>query len=268
MFDVIFISYDEPNADENWERLLDQVPYAIRVHGIKGIPNAHIEAARQVTTSHFFCVDADNIVDDSFDFEKVVDFQTNDRRVHVWGCKNVVNGLQYGYGGVKLFPTDHVEHIKEYSVDFCTSAAAASGGFKVHRNIASTTYFNTSPFNAWKSGFRECTKLSSAIIDKQKNDETVARLKIWTSVGLDVEYGEYAIAGARMGADYGVNNNGTTQQEIDNLNAINDFEFCKKKFIEEDVENDVMFVLETYGGDATYFSAEHSALIKSVLYKL
>jgi len=270
MFDLIFISYDESNADENWERLLDQVPYAIRVHGIKGIPNAHIEAARQVTTSHFFCVDADNIVDDSFDFEKVVDFQTNDRRVHVWACKNVVNGLQYGYGGVKLFPTDHVEHIKEYSVDFCTSAAAASGGFKIHRNIASTTHFNTSPFNAWKSGFRECTKLSSAIISGQKNDETLARLKIWTSVGMDVEFGDYTIAGARMGVCYGAQN----KNNSDNLNDINDFNFCEEQFsfisssILDLIENTGMDMLNIYEIETTLFTEKQSKFLKSVLYKL
>ena len=263
-FDVVFISYDEPNADENWEKLLEMAPYAIRIHGIKGIPNAHIEAARQVTTTHFFCVDADNVLDYSFDFENVIDFQRNDRRVHVWGCRNAVNGLQYGYGGVKLFPTDHVEHIKEYSVDFCTSAAAASGGFKVHKEIASTTHFNTSPFNAWKSGFRECTKLSSAIIDKQKDEQTLARLKVWTSVGMDAEYGDFAIAGARMGKAHGAHN----RDNNDELSIVNDFEECKKIFDEEGVEEDVMFAIETYGGDATYLSAEHSELVKSVMYKI
>ena len=233
--DVVFISYDEPNADENWEHLLELIPYAIRVHGIKGIPNAHIEAAKQVTTSHFFCIDADNIVDETFNFERVLDFQKNDKRVHVWGCRNPVNGLDYGYGGVKLFPTDHVEFIEEYSVDFCTSVADSVGGFKFHKEIASTTHFNTSPYNAWKSGFRECAKLASSVIVNQ-DEETRSRLKIWTTVGMDIKYGDYTIAGARMGVAF--------SKKISN--TINDFSWCREKFDSEVANRDILEVIEEY----------------------
>ena len=38
MFDIIFISFDEPNADENWKLLKEIAPHAKRVHGVKGIP--------------------------------------------------------------------------------------------------------------------------------------------------------------------------------------------------------------------------------------
>jgi len=276
-FDVVFISYDELNADENWEKLTDLIPYAIRIDGVKGIPNAHIEAAKQVSTSHFFCVDADNVVDNNFDFENVVDFHQNDRRVHVWGCNNPVNGLQYGYGGVKLFPTDHVEHIKEYSVDFCTSAAAASSGFKSHKEIASTTHFNTTPFNAWKSGFRECTKLSSAVIDNQKNEETLARLKIWTSVGMDVDFGDYAIAGARMGVMHGsCNSNKLIEREVEELNIINDFSVCREYYDLQLNHNDIMSNIQSCGEEmldmfdieTALFTAEQSEFIKKVMYKI
>ena len=45
MFDVVFISYQEPNAEENWQALKQRVPVAKRVHGVKGIHNAHVKAA-------------------------------------------------------------------------------------------------------------------------------------------------------------------------------------------------------------------------------
>ena len=48
MMDIIFISYDEPNADQNFEHLLDLAPHAQRIHGIKGIAQAHIAAAELV----------------------------------------------------------------------------------------------------------------------------------------------------------------------------------------------------------------------------
>lgn len=212
MFDVVFISYDEPNADENWERLLDLAPHAIRIDGIDGIPNAHIEAAKQVSTSHFFTVDGDNVVDENFDWEKIVDFRKNDQRIHVWNCRNNVNGLVYGYGGIKLWPTEHVENIKENSVDFTTSVAI--NGFKLHDGIASTTVFNTDPYNAWRSAYRECTKLASGIIDNP-DPKSMNRLKVWTSVGIDAAYGEECIMGALVGALKGFSE--------DNLEEINHF---------------------------------------------
>ena len=229
MFDVVFISFDEPNADENWIKLRERVPYAMRIHGIKGIANAHIEAAKQVTTTHFFCVDADNIVDDSFEFnyESIINFQRTDSRVHVWGCRNPVNGLNYGYGGVKLFPTEPVKLIEEYSVDFCTSVAEKAEGFMFHNDAVSTTYFNTSPYNAWKSGYRECTKLARSLIINPNDKETKERLKIWISKGLEAEYGKYVITGARMGALMGATH---TDKQI---NVINNFEWCKEKFTNE-----------------------------------
>jgi hypothetical protein len=47
MYDIIFISYNEPNADENFARLKARFPYAHRVDGIKGIHQAHIAAAKK-----------------------------------------------------------------------------------------------------------------------------------------------------------------------------------------------------------------------------
>ena len=45
--DFVFISYREPNADENYADLLNIVPWAKRVHGIKGFDNAHKAAAEK-----------------------------------------------------------------------------------------------------------------------------------------------------------------------------------------------------------------------------
>ena len=50
MYDMVFISYQEPNADENWDKLKSRFPLARRVHGVKGIHQAHIEAAKKSHT--------------------------------------------------------------------------------------------------------------------------------------------------------------------------------------------------------------------------
>lgn len=269
MFDVIYISYDEPNADENWELLLDKAPHAMRVHGVKGIPQAHIEAAKQVSTSHFYCVDADNVVVDSFDFpdkSRIVDFQVDDKRVHVWRCQNVINGLVYGYGGIKLFPTDHVEHIKEYSVDFTTSAAVRHG-FKIQPDLASVTHFNTSAYNAWKSGFRECVKLSSNIIHNS-DKRSINRMNIWMNIGLDEEYGDSCILGARVGVLYGLINQNTEEK----LTNINNFEWCKEFYDNLEFANyfddTLLKELSSYNIEPMLFTPEQSMFIKYIMNKV
>ena len=39
--DIIYLSYDEPNAEENYADLLSKVPWAKRVHGVYGSDAAH-----------------------------------------------------------------------------------------------------------------------------------------------------------------------------------------------------------------------------------
>ena len=39
--DVVYLSYDEPNAEKNWADLKSKAPRATRVHGVKGVDAAH-----------------------------------------------------------------------------------------------------------------------------------------------------------------------------------------------------------------------------------
>jgi hypothetical protein len=92
-FDIVFLSYDEPNADKNYANLLEKAPWAKRVHGVKGFDNAHKEAARVAETDRFITVDADNIVRDDF-FSLELDMSKIGKHDIVsWAGKNVMNGL-------------------------------------------------------------------------------------------------------------------------------------------------------------------------------
>ena len=51
--DIIYLSYDEPNAEENYADLLAKVPWAKRVHGIKGSDAAHKACATLSETDRF-----------------------------------------------------------------------------------------------------------------------------------------------------------------------------------------------------------------------
>jgi hypothetical protein len=224
MFEIFFISYQEPNADENWKKLKDRFPFARRIHGVKGIHQAHIAAAKQSFTKMFYVVDGDSIVADDFNFDYEV-HKLEKGHVHVWQSQNPVNGLVYGYGGIKLLPKEDTIKMDVTRADMTTSI---SKHFKAMPVISNITAFNTDPFNSWKSAFRECTKLSSKIIDRQQDDETIERLRIWCSVGKDKPFGEYAIAGALSGKIFGELN----RDNLDELKKINDFVWLEEKFNE------------------------------------
>jgi len=220
--DIVFISYQEPNADENYERILKRYPNTKRIHGVKGIHQAHIEAAKLCDTEMFWIIDGDAVIVDSFNFDYQV-AQWDKETVHVWRSQNPVNDMVYGYGGVKLFPTDLTINMDISKPDMTTSI---SSKFKAVHDISNITAFNTDAFNSFKSGFRECCKLASKVIDRQKDDETEKRLKIWCTVGENKQYGKYAIAGAKAGAAYGEKYRG----DLESLKKINDFEWLQEQF--------------------------------------
>lgn len=219
LYDVFFISYDELNADENYQRLLSICPRAKRIHGVKGIHQAHIEAAKQSTTDMFWVVDGDAYIKDEFNFDLVYYIQSYEADcVHVWKSINPINYLEYGNGGVKLLPKKLTLAVDVTSHDMTTSI---SKKFKIMDVVSNENRFNTNEFNTWKAAFRECVKLAAKIIPGQVNDETEHRLKIWQTVGIEKPYGRYAISGAKEGEAFGTEN-------VDSLHMINDFDWLKE----------------------------------------
>jgi hypothetical protein len=229
-FDIIFISYDELNATIMYNKLLKRFPRAKRIHGVKGIHNAHIEAAKLSDTSMFWVVDADSEIIEDFDFtiEQIPYYSKQAwiellKTVHVWRSRNPINDLEYGYGGVKLLPKTLTMSMDTSTLDMTTSI---SKSFKVMDSVSNVTVFNTDPFSTWKSAFRECVKLSSGIIDRQNNTESMERLTIWKSTGGSSQYGSYAISGAINGDRYGE----LHKNDLEALTKINDFEWLKSEF--------------------------------------
>lgn len=229
MLDVFFLSYDEPFADENFELLTLTVPIAKRVHGVDGILNAHKECARRSNTHNFYVVDADAVVKEDFCFSWMPTSQiqyapdiTESDCVHVWLSENPVNGLVYGHGGVKCFPTAALLDITtDQYVDMTTSL----GPLVVHSNVSNVTMYNTDPYNAWKTAFRECVKLASGIMPNDDNVVRLERLRVWQECA-DGDFGYYSKLGAIQGADFGMyyNNNSSA------LAHINDFAWLSAQF--------------------------------------
>ena len=83
--DFVFISYKEPNKEQNWADLKSKVPWAKRVDGVKGFDNAHKAAAEIAETDFFISVDGDNIIDNAFLLESLDWSKTRRDAVHRWG---------------------------------------------------------------------------------------------------------------------------------------------------------------------------------------
>jgi hypothetical protein len=240
--DIFYISYDEPNAEENWADLLNKVPWAKRVHGVKGFDAAHKTCAEQSETDRFITVDGDNIVMDEF-FENTLDFPEKDHdgndiseSIFSWNAKNLLNGLVYGNGGLKCWP-------KEYTLGINTHEAATDGegmefcwklNYIQMNDIFSEVHQTASPFQSFRAGFREGVKLSldqgtrvpPHIFQDKIWYGNFNRLNVWCNIGTDVENGWWAIYGARLGCEKTVLSDWDT-------NLISDYDWFKDFFEKE-----------------------------------
>ncbi len=235
--DVIFISYDEDNCEENWQDLQQKVPWAQRVHGVKGSDAAHKAAAELSTTDRFISIDADNIVDPAFfDMELDFDHPKLKGKAVSWAAQNYINGLEYGNGGLKCWPKEYVLNMRTHEnadkgddrnqVDFCWEDS-----YVQMTNQYSVTYPNGSPKQAFRAGFREGVKMGLSQGGKVDPDHfkksiwwgNYKRLITWCSVGADVENGLWAMYGARLGC-YKTN--------LTDWNYVNvrDFDYLNKLF--------------------------------------
>jgi len=219
-YDVFFLSYNETYADDNWQKLKTKVPSANRINGVRGIANAHRQAALGTATSFLWVVDADATINDNFKFAYEVSADHFDT-VHIWKSSNPVNGLEYGYGGIKLLPK-HLLVEKTAGVDVTTSL---SHNVKIMDEISNVTNFAVSPFEAWKGAFRECAKLASQSIDRQETTETQSRLAKWLEPTSHM-FSSYLLDGAQQGNLFGKQ----CRSNISALVSINDYDWLSNQF--------------------------------------
>jgi hypothetical protein len=209
--DCIYLTYDEPNKEINWIKIQNMVPWAKRVDGVKGSDAAHKAAAMESDTERFVLIDGDNLPDsDFFNLQLKLD-STNKDCVFRWKARNIINGLQYGNGGLSCWTKDFVMNMKtheatdgtaENDVEFCFYP-----NYWAMHDCYSTTYPNQSAFQAWRAGFREgvkmCldrgTKPTLQEFEQKVHHRNYDHLIIWQNVGRDVENGYWAITGARLG---------------------------------------------------------------------
>lgn len=237
-FDWFYISYDEPQKEEFWAKLQDLAPWTQRIDGVKGFDSAHKACANTSQTDRFITVDGDNVIYPQFlDLELEIPDRLKDCTLS-WAGRNIINGLCYGNGGLKLWTKEFVLNMRthenaerdEEKVDFCWDSK-----YVQLNNCYSDTCPNGSPFQAFRAGFREGVKMTldrgvaagQGIIEKHIHNKNFKRLLIWASVGADVENGIWSIFGTRLGI-YSAN----IQSDFDIAN-ISDYDWFKEYFAKE-----------------------------------
>jgi hypothetical protein len=213
-YDIIYLSYDEPNAEQNYADLCSKVPWAKRVHGVEGSDAAHKACAELSETERFITIDGDNKIRDGF-LDQEIDIDANqvlESSVISWCGQNVINNLMYGNGGIKCWPKEYVLKMrthenadpnnKQAQVDFCWDI-----NYIQQNSCFSDVHNNATPHQAWRAGFREGVKMAldrgSKVADgealRKSHWKNLHRLYIWTMIGADVPNGDWAILGARAG---------------------------------------------------------------------
>jgi hypothetical protein len=280
--DIIYLSYDEPNAEKNYADLCNKVPWAKRVHGVKGSDAAHKACANLSETDRFITVDGDNIIDPEFlnqeiNFDQHVELKNS---VISWCGKNIINGLTYGNGGLKCWPKEYVLNMKTHEnadpdnlhaqVDFCWNLQ-----YVQMNSTYSTIHNNATPKQAWRAGFREGVKLA---LDRglrlsledfhTLHWRCLHLLYVWSTVGADVDNGLWAIYGTREGLFK------TMCTDWDYVN-VRDFDWLNNHWDQKDLNQEALFEeIKKLGSDLSQklnidiptnpFDAEQSKFFKTV----
>jgi len=235
---VVFISYNEPQANDNFAWLQERHFNVQRVDGIKGSDASHKAAARLIDEEYFITVDADCRVVPWF---ADVPSQTKlEPRINIsFPSVNLVNGLCYGNGSTKIWHTPSMLNTPthesllydatndKHKFEFCW----AFNYVAEKRPAGIVDFFNEQ--QAWRAGYREGAKLlmhegkfNGVDFLKQNCWGNFCRLITWYTVGWDHKYGLNAISGAITGSLMVLSGN----YEADD---IRDFDVIDKKFTKD-----------------------------------
>ena len=192
---VFFTSNGESNADKNWEHLVNLCPRAVRIDGIDGrrkMFHRCVDLSRGAR--NFFVVTGKNFITDRTVFDYPISKPSKEHVV--FRAKNMSNRLEYGHMGVVCYNTDLVLNTPEdFGLDFTEYSPIHS----VPRTVSEAT-FATTPYEAWRTAFREAVKLT--LRGTIESEHWLAR---WLAFAEGVESG-WVIKGAEQGHAYALEN--------------------------------------------------------------
>jgi len=199
--DIVYISYDEVDSEKNYKTLLNltkDLPNTVhRVHGVTGMQQALKEASSKSKTPWSYHVFAKTELNPDFKFDYSPDYMQIPKH-YIFYAQNMSNDLVYGEMGVVLYNNKMVIESPDYSelgLDFTMSFPT-----EVVPELSCFGRFATSPYQAWRTAFRETSKLAYFQSESPSMD-TKHRLHIWTTKAHG-PHNDWVLNGARDGMEF------------------------------------------------------------------
>ena len=219
--DIVYISYDETEAEKNYQTLLEHtkdLPNQIhRITGVDGMQNALKAASVISTTPWSYQVFAKTELNPNFRFDFTPDYLQIPKH-YIFHCHNTSNDLVYGHMGIVMYNNKMVNESEDYSklgLDFTMSFPV-----EVVPELSCYGNFATSPYQAWRTAFRETSKLAG-----DHSIESKYRLKTWCERASG-DHAEWVLKGANDGVDFYLECNG----ELVQLKQAFDWLYLKQRF--------------------------------------
>lgn len=207
--DIVFISYDEENAENNWNKLKDKFSRATRVHGVSGMLTALKEAANIAITPYFYAVFAKTLINDNFDFSFNPDY-LKETSNYVFRAYNPVLDCSYGHGGIVMYNTEWLRNVESYEGDLTMSLPVVSVPLESCINN-----YDETPWSAWRTAFREVYKLHNK---ENRSIEDDYHLHLWLTSDRG-ENGKWSKLGAIHATEVTINST-----------KLNDWNWLKTEF--------------------------------------
>jgi hypothetical protein len=194
--DIVFISNGELSADKNY-RKLDDSKYnrnnrLKRIDRVNGRAAAYHAAARASATPWFFAVFAKLDIRMDFPWDWQPDRMQQPKH-YIFHAHNPVNGLEYGHQAMIAYNRDLVLANPGVGLDFTLDSA-----HEVVPINSGTAWYTDTPWQAWRTAFREVVKLKHSLPDV----ESEYRLNMWLSNTGEVQNAEWSQWGAEDAVDY------------------------------------------------------------------
>jgi hypothetical protein len=211
MYDVFFICYDESNREENWQRVLQFHPNAIRIDGVKGINTAHLKCNDLSTTPYFWTVDGDNWLLERLDMVDDINYD-----VLLFLAIDSIDQSKSSSGSVKLWRKDSIVNKTMSHGDFCQNATKRP---MVIRKTLSIHKYDNTPYEAWRHTFRHLVKCYSRILPADVKERTLNAIEKHKDLNV------YSYRGFLDAKEYVEECSG----DFNKINLINDYKWLKLK---------------------------------------
>lgn len=215
--DVVFISNGEPNANENWQHLLSMHKNSIRIDAEKNFTKTLTLALGKVNSERFIIVNASTRIDSDFFSIKAKPPTQLSKSVWHFSSVNGFNGIVNQWNGIEVWSKQIAELFLRYNVldRFPLKRYTHTHDFyQLLPAVYSKSYVNGSPFQAFSAGFQQVILLLHNDPDISHNvgleglekNLSVRMVQIWMCAGIEVNYGSWAMLGARLGLLYFIKN--------------------------------------------------------------